>query len=78
MLPQTQVLERVAPTTNTVLLIGHNRGWEEAASDFAGDAIQLKPGEAALLEAHGESWEQVFTDSQAVWNVHSIIRRSRD
>lgn len=77
MLPQAQVLERVASARRgPVLLIGHNRGWEEAASDFAGDVIRLKPGEAALLEAHGESWEQVFTDSLHVWNLHSIIRRT--
>jgi phosphohistidine phosphatase SixA len=71
------VLERVVASTTCVLCIGHNRGWEEAASDFAGDEIQLKPGEAALLEVRGESWEAVFADREAVWNVTSIIRRDK-
>lgn len=39
--------------------MGHNRGWEEAASMFAGASIELKTCNAALLEATGKSWEEV-------------------
>ncbi|KAE8656495.1 Detected protein of unknown function [Hibiscus syriacus] len=39
--------------------MGHNRGWEEAASMFAGASIELKPCNDALLEAPGKSWEEV-------------------
>ncbi|KAF5931232.1 hypothetical protein HYC85_032105 [Camellia sinensis] len=34
--------------------MGHNRGWEEAASMFLGTSIELKTCNAALLEATGK------------------------
>ncbi|GFY91673.1 phosphoglycerate mutase family protein [Actinidia rufa] len=43
----------------TVMCMGHNRGWEEAASMFSGISIELKTCNAALLEATGKSWEEV-------------------
>ncbi|KAG5516199.1 hypothetical protein RHGRI_037037 [Rhododendron griersonianum] len=43
----------------TVMCMGHNRGWEEAASMFSGASIELKTCNAALLEATGKSWEEV-------------------
>lgn len=39
--------------------MGHNRGWEEAASMLSGASIELKTCNAALLEATGNSWEEV-------------------
>ncbi|KAA8537250.1 hypothetical protein F0562_027063 [Nyssa sinensis] len=41
-----------------VMCMGHNRGWEEAASMFSGASIELKTCNAALLEATGKSWEE--------------------
>ncbi|KAE9461560.1 hypothetical protein C3L33_06530, partial [Rhododendron williamsianum] len=43
----------------TVMCMGHNRGWEEAASMFSGASIELKTCNAALLEATGKSWEEM-------------------
>ncbi|KAI7998100.1 Uncharacterized protein LOK49_LG10G01437 [Camellia lanceoleosa] len=43
----------------TVMCMGHNRGWEEAASMFSGTSIEMKTYNAALLEATGKSWEEV-------------------
>ncbi|KAF9664307.1 hypothetical protein SADUNF_Sadunf16G0004700 [Salix dunnii] len=37
----------------TVMCMGHNRRWEEAASMFSGASIELKTCNAALLEAPG-------------------------
>jgi hypothetical protein len=39
--------------------MGHNRGWEEAASMLTGASVELKTCNAALLEATGKSWEEV-------------------
>lgn len=39
--------------------MGHNKGWEEAASMFSGDSVVLKTCNAALLEASGKSWVEV-------------------
>ncbi|CAB4275563.1 unnamed protein product [Prunus armeniaca] len=42
----------------TVMCMGHNRGWEEAASMFTGASIELKTCNAALLETTGKSWDE--------------------
>jgi len=39
--------------------MGHNKGWEEAASMLSGASIKLKTCNAALLQAFGNSWEEV-------------------
>ena len=39
--------------------MGHNKGWEEAASTFSGVSVELKTCNAALLEAAGKTWEEV-------------------
>lgn len=47
----------------TVMCIGHNKGWEEAASDFAGTEVKLQVANAALLEcdsAEVTTWEEAF------------------
>lgn len=49
--------------------MGHNRGWEEAASMFTGVSIELKTCNAALLEAEGKSWDEV----QALNGLNFII-----
>jgi hypothetical protein len=47
--------------------MGHNKGWEEAASMFSGDKVELKTCNAALLEASGRSWIEVcFFEPQSM------------
>mgnify|MGYP000241057888 CR=1 FL=1 len=41
--------------------MGHNRGWEEAASIFSGLAVELKTANAALLQTSATSWQEVFS-----------------
>lgn len=40
--------------------MGHNKGWEEAASMFCGASVELKTCNAALLETAGKSWNEVL------------------
>lgn len=48
----TDLVSQHAPVdAETVLCIGHNKGWEEAASDFSGKEVKLHPGSFALLES---------------------------
>eukprot|EP00238_Polyblepharides_amylifera_P009667 CAMPEP_0196576852 /NCGR_PEP_ID=MMETSP1081-20130531/6020_1 /TAXON_ID=36882 /ORGANISM="Pyramimonas amylifera, Strain CCMP720" /LENGTH=178 /DNA_ID=CAMNT_0041895571 /DNA_START=288 /DNA_END=824 /DNA_ORIENTATION=+ len=69
---QEQVLELVDESTLCVMCVGHNRGWEEAVSDFCGSEIELQTGNAALLESKGASWKDVF--SQESWKLLQVIR----
>lgn len=42
-----------ASAVTTVMAVGHNRGWEEAASSFARASVRLQTATAALLEHVG-------------------------
>ncbi|XP_028095453.1 uncharacterized protein LOC114295427 isoform X2 [Camellia sinensis] len=55
--------------------MGHNRGWEEAASMFSGTSIELKTCNAALLEATGKSWEEAFSLAGfGGWKLQGIVK----
>ncbi|XP_022926854.1 uncharacterized protein At3g52155, chloroplastic isoform X1 [Cucurbita moschata] len=59
----------------TVMCMGHNKGWEEAASMFSGSSIKLKTCNAALLEASGKSWEEAFAlAGLGGWKLHGIVQ----
>ena len=47
-----------------VLCLGHNKGWEEAASAMAGEKVVLKNGDAALFEMDGGSEEHTSDDAR--------------
>lgn len=59
----------------TVMCMGHNKGWEEAASMFIGSPIELKTCNAALLESTGKSWEEAFElAGLGGWKLQGIVR----
>ncbi|XP_076898490.1 uncharacterized protein At3g52155, chloroplastic-like [Bidens hawaiensis] len=59
----------------TVMCMGHNRGWEEAASTFSGVSVELKTCNAALLEAAGKSWEEAFLlAGDGGWKLHQVVK----
>ncbi|KDP29022.1 hypothetical protein JCGZ_16411 [Jatropha curcas] len=61
----------------TVMCMGHNRGWEEAASMFTGAPVELKTCNAALLEATGKSWEEAFVLAGiGGWKLQGIVKPS--
>eukprot|EP00252_Welwitschia_mirabilis_P007048 TRINITY_DN18074_c0_g1_i1.p1 TRINITY_DN18074_c0_g1~~TRINITY_DN18074_c0_g1_i1.p1 ORF type:complete len:247 (-),score=32.41 TRINITY_DN18074_c0_g1_i1:233-973(-) len=58
----------------TVMCMGHNRGWEEAASMLCGVPIELKTSNAALLQSFGNSWEETFSIAGfGGWNLVKIV-----
>ncbi|XP_073280175.1 uncharacterized protein At3g52155, chloroplastic-like [Primulina huaijiensis] len=59
----------------TIMCMGHNKGWEEAASMFSGSSINLKTCNAALLEATGKSWEEAFSLAGfGGWKLLGIVK----
>ena len=61
----------------TVMCIGHNKGWEEAASEFAGSKVKLEVANAALLEcesAEVATWEEAFAEGSGVkWKMLGVV-----
>ncbi len=47
----TERFARVADDVETVLVLGHNPGWEDMASTLSGDRVELKTAYAAILES---------------------------
>lgn len=68
---QDVITEETADSNATcVLCLGHNKGWEEAASSFVGEKVKLQPCTAALLDQHAASWEEAFQqDAAAPWGL---------
>jgi phosphohistidine phosphatase len=51
-------LERAPRDAKTILVLGHNPGWEEMATELAADRVELKTSYAAIFE----------TDDDAPWS----------
>ncbi|GFR52238.1 hypothetical protein Agub_g14772 [Astrephomene gubernaculifera] len=67
------LLEVVDDVRNTVVMcVGHNKGWEEAASQFAGTAVKLRTASAALLQVYSGSWREVLRDS-VTWQLVEVM-----
>ncbi|XP_059309317.1 uncharacterized protein At3g52155, chloroplastic isoform X2 [Lycium ferocissimum] len=63
----------------TVMCMGHNRGWEEAASMFSGVTVELKTCNAALLKATGKSWEEAFSlAGPGGWKLQGLVKPDTD
>lgn len=53
----------------TVLCVGHNKGWEEALSEFVGEKQLLPPASAALLQREAEDWVDAMASSKSAWSL---------
>lgn len=58
--------------TETLLLIGHNPGWSETATQLCGTQLGLDTAEAALLLHAGTSWSECL-GATGTWQLKSII-----
>jgi phosphohistidine phosphatase SixA len=75
---QEQVLAAVsaaaAAACHTVMCVGHNRGWEEAASELSGQDVELKTANACVLEARpGDGWGDALAQAGPAWALRGIL-----
>jgi polyadenylate-binding protein len=55
------------------MCVGHNRGWEEAASELSGQRVELKTANACVLEApSGAQWSDALADGSA-WALRAVV-----
>jgi hypothetical protein len=55
------------------MCVGHNRGWEEAASELSGQAVELKTANACVLEAPaGAAWSDALAQSSG-WALRAVV-----
>jgi phosphohistidine phosphatase SixA len=55
-----------------IMCVGHNKGWEEAASAFANQAVRLGTASAALFELANSSWDDV-TSPDTEWRLVEVV-----
>jgi phosphohistidine phosphatase len=56
---------------HTVLVLGHNPGWEHAVAELSGEAEAMTTANAALLVGHGEDWAEALDGE---WRLEAIVR----
>lgn len=58
------------PGWETVLALGHNPGWELAATQLCGQRVELKTASCALLEGQGPTWSAALG---APWRLVRVV-----
>jgi len=67
-----EVLGQLPSEVSTVMAIGHNPGWEQAASDLAGVPVSLTTANAALLSRDDVPWRDAV--QPGAWKLVSVVR----
>ena len=62
-----------ADEIQTVMMLGHNPGWEHAVSWFTGEHHMMGTANAALLVSEAESWREVLSGERA-WQLLDVVR----
>ena len=68
-----EVLHRCADLANveTVMVLGHNPGWEDVVEYLTGDYHRMTTANCALLVADG-SWSDLMTEG--CWELSALLR----
>jgi phosphohistidine phosphatase len=66
-------VEQVPADVRTVLLLGHNDGWEEVLTFLTGEDHRLPTAAAALLETEGDTWGDAWNVAPA-WKIRHLLR----
>lgn len=70
------VAEQAPASARTVMLIGHNPGWSELASELAGRSLALRKADAVVLRTKAGDWAAAL---HGPWEllVHLVARELR-
>ena len=65
-----QELPGVSDEVETLLVVGHNPGWEEVVYRLCQQVVTMKTATAALLQGECEAWHDTFRTS---WTLCDVI-----
>ncbi len=66
-------LSQVPDEVDSVLVLGHNPGWEAAVDWLCGASVMMTTANAALLEGAGDCWSDALASPRS-WKLHSVLR----
>jgi phosphohistidine phosphatase len=63
---------RLSADVRTVLVLGHNPGWEEAVKALSGREVRITTANVVLLEGEGATWGEALRRRR--WSVAGVVR----
>jgi len=63
---------RLSAGVRTVLVLGHNPGWEEAVKALSGREVRMTTANVVLLEGKGATWGEALQRDR--WSVIGVVR----
>jgi len=63
---------RLSAKVHTVLVLGHNPGWEEAVTELSGREVRMTTANVVLLEGEGATWGEALR--RGSWRVAGVVR----
>jgi phosphohistidine phosphatase len=63
---------RLSADVRTVLVLGHNPGWEEAVQSLSGREVRITTASVVLLEGKGATWAEALR--RRPWSVAGVVR----
>lgn len=66
-------VERLPDDVHTVMVLGHNFGWQDVVEWLCGDEVRLTTANATLLSAPGATWVDAIAEAPN-WKLHAIVR----
>ena len=68
-----EVAVQTAAEVQTVMVLGHNPGWQSAIPWLSGEHEVMSTANAALLSAEGESWREAM-HGERLWHLNDVLR----
>ena len=68
-----QAATLVPDDVTTLLVLGHNPGWEDVVEVLTGQPTVLKTASAARMSRSGETWHEALT-ARRTWQLLDVIR----
>jgi phosphohistidine phosphatase len=65
-------LAALAPAVGTVMVIGHNPGWEDAVHELCGVRVRMGTCDAALLSVAAATWPEAV--ARGDWAFEALLR----
>lgn len=67
-----EILSSLASNLRTLLILGHNHGWEDVVHWLSGETVTLKTASAALLTCTADSWEEALATPNR-WQLVDLV-----
>jgi phosphohistidine phosphatase len=64
-------VSRLSGDVRTVVVLGHNPGWEEAVTELSGREMRITTANVVLLEGEGATWREAL---RGPWSVAGVVR----